>query len=68
MRTNIDVDDELMKLALQVTGEPTKRAVVHCALRLLLATQAQAGIRRLKGKARWTGNLAESRRGRVADR
>ena len=68
MRTNIDVDDELMKLALQVTGEPTKRAVVHRALRLLLATHAQASIRRLKGKARWTGHLAESRRGRVADR
>ena len=68
MRTNIDVDDELMKLALQATGEPTKRAVVHRALRLLLATQAQAGIRRLKGKVRWTGNLAESRKGRVAER
>ncbi|MFO7692206.1 MAG: type II toxin-antitoxin system VapB family antitoxin [Vicinamibacterales bacterium] len=68
MRTNIDVDDELMKLALQVTGEPTKRAVVHRALRLLLDTHAQAGIRRLKGKARWTGDLAESRKGRVADR
>ena len=68
MRTNIDVDDELMKLALQATGEPTKRAVVHRALRLLLATEAQAGIRRLKGKVRWTGKLAESRRGRVAER
>ncbi len=68
MRTNIDVDDELMKRALQATGEPTKRAVVHRALRLLVATEAQAGIRRFKGKIRWTGNLAESRRGRVAGR
>jgi Arc/MetJ family transcription regulator len=68
MRTNIDVDDELMRRALRATGEPTKRAVVHRALRLLVATEAQAGIRRLRGRVRWTGNVAESRRGRVVER
>ncbi len=68
MRTNIDVDDELMRQALRVTGEPTKRAVVHRALRLLVTTESQAGVRRLKGKVRWTGNLTQSRQGRVANR
>jgi Arc/MetJ family transcription regulator len=68
MRTNIDVDDELMNEALQVTGERTKRAVVHRALRLLIDTAAQTGIRRLKGQVRWTGNLDESRQDRVRRR
>ena len=68
MRTNIDVDDELMRQALRVTGDATKRAVVHRALRLLVATESQAGVRRLKGKVRWTGDLAQSRQGRAAHR
>lgn len=68
MRTNIDVDDELMSRAMRASGERTKRAVVHRALRLLLETESQAGVRRLKGKVRWSGNLDESRRDRVASR
>ncbi len=68
MRTNIDLDDELMHEALRATGERTKRAVVHRALRLLVDTAAQTGIRQLRGKVRWTGNLDESRRDRIAKR
>ena len=64
MRTNIELDDALMHEALRATGERTKRAVVHRALRLLVETARQTGIRRLKGKVRWTGNLDESRQGR----
>jgi Arc/MetJ family transcription regulator len=64
MRTNIDIDDDLMRQALRASGEPTKRAVVELALRLLVSTKAQAGIRRLKGKVRWHGDLAASRLGR----
>jgi len=68
MRTNIDVDDELMSRALRITGERTKRAVVHRALHLLVETASQVGIRRLKGKVRWTGNLDRSRLDRVGKR
>jgi len=66
MRTNIDIDDDLMRQAQRASGEPTKRAVVELALRLLVRTKAQAGIRRLRGKARWQGNLAMTRSGRAA--
>jgi len=65
MRTNIDIDDELMLLAMRCSDAPSKKATVETALRLLVATRAQAGIRRLKGKVRWEGNLAKSRRSRV---
>jgi len=68
MRTNIDVDDELMSRAMRASGSRTKRAVVHRALQLLLQTHSQAGVRRLKGKVRWAGNLHESRLGRVVSR
>ena len=69
MRTNIDIDDDLMQDAMAATGEPTKRAVVERALRLLIQTHAQVSVRQLRGKVAWQGDLAESRRSRrVASR
>jgi len=67
MRTNIDIDDVLMRQALRASDRKTKRAVVEQALRLLVQTKAQVGVRRLRGKMRWHGDLASSRAGRVAD-
>jgi Arc/MetJ family transcription regulator len=61
MRTNIDIDDDLMRQAMRCTGSRTKRAVVDAALRLLVKTQSQTGIRRLRGKVQWHGDLNESR-------
>jgi Arc/MetJ family transcription regulator len=64
MRTNIEIDDALMEQAMKSSGAPTKRAAVEAGLRLLAQTKAQIGIRRLRGKVTWEGDLAESRRGR----
>ncbi len=64
MRTNIDIDDGLMKEAMRRGGTRTKRATVEAALRLLIQVRRQAGIRRLRGKVRWEGNLSQSRLGR----
>jgi Arc/MetJ family transcription regulator len=66
MRTNIDIDDDLMDDAIRISGEPTKRAVVERALRLLIDTYGQASIRQLRGKVQWRGDLGESRRSRAA--
>lgn len=69
MRTNIDIDDALMEEAFRVSGEPTKRAVVERALRLLIQTQGQGAMRTLRGAIAWDGDLAASRQGRrVASR
>jgi Arc/MetJ family transcription regulator len=65
MRTNIEIDDRLMTEALRLSGESTKRAVVEAALCLLIQTKAQTGIRKLRGKIQWEGDLAELRRSRV---
>ena len=66
MRTNIEIDDDLMREAMRATGEKTTRAVVERGLRLLIETRAQSGIRRLRGKVKWTGDLNASRMDRLA--
>ena len=66
MRTNIDIDDDLMRQAMRTSGAKTKRAVVEEGLRLLIRTRGQGRIRRLRGKVAWEGDLETSRLGRVA--
>ena len=65
MRTNIDIDDRLMRRAMRSSRSRTKRATVEAGLRLLVQTRAQASIRRLRGKIRWEGDLRKSRLGRI---
>ncbi len=67
MRTNIEIDDRLMREAMRRSGAGTKKAAVEEGLRLLVQTRAQSAMRRWRGKVRWEGNLAESRRGRVPE-
>ena len=57
MRTNIVIDDELMDEAMRRSGAPSKRAAVEEGLRLLIQTRRQAGIRALRGKVKWEGDL-----------
>lgn len=57
MRTNIEIDDQLMSDALRLTGARTKREVVEMGLRTLLRLHRQEEIRRLRGKLQWEGDL-----------
>ena len=65
MRTNIDIDDRLMRQAMQRSGAPTKKATVEAGLRLLVETHAQRAIRRLRGRVQWEGDLSQSRLSRI---
>ena len=65
MRTNIVIDDRLMREAIKASGLDTKRAVVEAGLRLLIQVKAQTGIRRLRGKVAWEGSLPAMRARRV---
>jgi Arc/MetJ family transcription regulator len=67
MRTNIEIDDHLMRQAMRSSRARTKRAAVEAGLRLLIQTRAQAAIRRLRGKIRWEGDLNASRLRRHAE-
>jgi Arc/MetJ family transcription regulator len=64
MRTNILIDDDLMKDALRASGAKTKRAVVELGLRTLIRLRQQAEIRRYRGKFAWEGDLQAMRRDR----
>ncbi len=61
VRTNIVIDDKLMKETLRATSLKTKREAVELGLRTLLRLSKQAEIRRLRGKLHWEGNLAAMR-------
>lgn len=67
MRTNIDIDDKLMKQAMKATGTVTKRAAVDAALRKVVQLKAQEGIKRLRGKVKWEGDLDAMREGRFVN-
>jgi len=64
MRTNIDIDDALMKAALKVSGAKTKKEAVEIGLRALLRLHEQAEVRRFRGKLDWRGDLEAMRTGR----
>jgi Arc/MetJ family transcription regulator len=64
MRTNIEIDDKLMKEAMRSANTKTKRETVETALRMLVRLKRQEGIRRLRGKVKWEGNLDELRTSR----
>ena len=57
MRTNIVIDDKLMKDALRATGLKTKREAVELGLRTVLRLRKQEEIRRFRGKLAWQGDL-----------
>ncbi|HVM94030.1 MAG TPA: type II toxin-antitoxin system VapB family antitoxin [Terriglobales bacterium] len=64
MRISIEIDDSLMRQAMQLGGVGAEEAVVESALRLSVQTRQQSGIRKLRGRVEWEGNLEQSRRGR----
>lgn len=64
MRTNIEIDDAVLRAAQELVGTRTKRETVDLALRELVARHRQLGILDLRGRVRWEGDLAESRAGR----
>jgi Arc/MetJ family transcription regulator len=65
MRTNIVLEDKLIERAQKLTGIKTKREVVQEALRLLILLKEQAGVRTMRGKLPWDGNLNDQRQSRV---
>jgi Arc/MetJ family transcription regulator len=64
VRTNIVIDEDLIREAQKLTALPTKKAVVDEALRTLIQLKKQQGILSLRGKIHWRGDLSTSRIGR----
>lgn len=64
MRTNIEIDDEIMGEAQRLIGARSKRETVDTALRELVARHRRLGVLELRGKVHWASDLGESRQGR----
>ena len=62
MRTNVVIDDALMKKALKSGNYPTKRLAIERGLQLLIQVNSQNEIRTLKGKIHWEGDLEAMRK------
>jgi len=65
-RTNIVMDEALVRQGLKATGLKTRRALVHHALEELVRREKQMGLLALTGKVHWTGDLNAMRRTRTA--
>ena len=61
MRTNVVLDDDLVKVALRLSGFKTKRKAIEEGLRLLIELNRQKRIKGFRGKLKWTGNLNKMR-------
>jgi Arc/MetJ family transcription regulator len=66
MLTNIDLDEELVAAAMQLSGERTKRAVVHRALEQLVRLERLRGLRNVRGTLKWEGDLGVLREERAS--
>jgi Arc/MetJ family transcription regulator len=65
MRTNIVIDDDLLKAAQEATGLKTKKAVVEEGLRrIVIFAQQTSALRALRGAADWQGDLRALRENR----
>lgn len=64
MRTNIDIDDELLARAQAVAGTRGKKATVEFALRELVRRKERHQTLALRGRVTWEGDLDQSRAAR----
>ncbi len=64
-RTNIELNDKILKDALRLTRIKTKKDVVNYALEELVKKFRRKKILELEGKVKWEGNLNKMRASRV---
>jgi Arc/MetJ family transcription regulator len=65
MRTNIDINESLVRKARKLTRLKTKRQIVDKALELLVRSESRKGILEYYGSGIWKGNPKAMRRNRV---
>lgn len=67
MRTNVVIDEKIMKKAKKYTGLKTKKEVINYALQELIRQKERKKILHLAGKLHWEGDLEEMREGRFGN-
>ena len=61
MRTNVVIDDQLMKDGLRLSGFRIKKAAIEAGLRLLVKFSRQAKVKNFRGRLKWSGDLEKTR-------
>jgi Arc/MetJ family transcription regulator len=61
MRTNIDINEDLLGKVLQLSKAKTKKEAIDQALQNYLRVLSQKELLKLKGKVKWEGDLDEMR-------
>lgn len=61
MRTNIELDDELLQTLMKVSGAKTKKEAVHTAMVHAINYYARQELAKLRGKVQWDGDLEQMR-------
>ena len=67
MRTNIVIDDQLMRDAMQASGARTKKEAVEIGLRTLVKLEQQKRIKAFRGRLAWEGDLDRQRQDQLLD-
>jgi Arc/MetJ family transcription regulator len=62
MRTNIDLDENLVKKAMEITGTRTKKAVINMILTDYVRRNNQKNILKYRGKKIWEADPEEMRK------
>ena len=65
LRTNIELDEKLVKEAMRLTHKKTKKELVNYALDELVSKAKRKKLLEFEGKVKWTGKLREMRKSRV---
>jgi Arc/MetJ family transcription regulator len=61
MRTNIDIDDNLLQKAMEFSQLKTKKAIVELALEEYINMMRRRDLLSLRGKVQWNGDLNQMR-------
>ena len=67
MRTNVVIDEKIIKKAIKYNGLKTKKEVINYALKELIIRKERKEILQLAGKLHWEGDLDEMREGRFGN-
>jgi len=62
MVTNIELDDDLIEQALQISRLKTKKDVVHEALRQYVASLKKKELLSIREEGTWDGDLGQMRK------
>ena len=66
-RTNIELDEKLVKEGMRLFKKKTKKELIHFALSELIRREKAKGILDLEGNVEWEGDLKEMRKARFAN-